>query len=523
MADEQSVSQVEVREFVQTQVIRKRLLPRAVLVGLISGGVATLFRVLLQLIEEARNSLIGMLPHTSLAVFAVSGCVGALGCYVALKLGKLDRDAGGSGIPQMKAVLEGHMKMNWRRLLWVKFLGALSSLGSGMAMGREGPTVQMGGAIGQGLAEVSKATVREKKALMAAGSGAGLAAAFNAPLAGVTFVLEELQRDFQPVVFAAALLCAATASIVSRMVSGQFPVFSVPPVEAPPLTSLPLFLVIGVLGGVIGVLFNKVLLGVQARMMNVRKKHPMLIVVIIGLILGLAAVVSPELLGGGHLLSEQAIFGKLSLVFAIELLIIRFVLIHLCYGSGTPGGIFAPLLSLGALTGLIAFRLAGLFGDVSSIAVAACAVAGMCAMFSGIVRAPLTGVVLIGEMTGGFDMMLPLLVASFTAYIVAESLRDTPIYEALLQRIAVQRGFDYDEEERQFIELEIKPGSPLIGIALKDAGLPPGALIVLCSLGGNDFVPYGDTTLEAHTKISVVATSAEAIQQLEQLVKGENT
>jgi CIC family chloride channel protein len=258
-------------------------------------------------------------------------------------------------------------------------------------------------------------------------------------------------------------------------------------------------------------------------MMNVRKKHPMLIVVIIGLILGLAAVVSPELLGGGHLLSEQAIFGKLSLVFAIELLIIRFVLIHLCYGSGTPGGIFAPLLSLGALTGLIAFRLAGLFGDVSSIAVAACAVAGMCAMFSGIVRAPLTGVVLIGEMTGGFDMMLPLLVASFTAYIVAESLRDTPIYEALLQRIAVQRGFDYDEEERQFIELEIKPGSPLIGIALKDAGLPPGALIVLCSLGGNDFVPYGDTTLEAHTKISVVATSAEAIQQLEQLVKGENT
>lgn len=520
MADQQSVSQVEVTEFLQTQVVRKRLLPRAVLVGLVSGGVATLFRVLLQLIEDGRENLVAVLPNSPLTMFLVTACIGSLGCYIALKLGTLDRDASGSGIPQMKAVLEGHMKMNWPRLLWVKFCGALSSLGSGMAMGREGPTVQMGGAIGQGVAQLTNATIKEKKALIAAGSGSGLAAAFNAPLAGVTFVLEELQRDFQPVVFASALLCAAIASTVSRLVSGQFPAFSVPPVEAPPLTTLPVFLVLGVLAGAVGVLFNKALLGVQARMSAVRTKHPLIVAVAIGLLLGGAAAYSPLLLGGGHELSEKAIYGKLALTTGIGLLLVRFILIHACYGSGAPGGIFAPLLSLGALLGLICFKLAIMAGVGAGVTVAACAVAGMCAMFSGIVRAPLTGVVLIGEMTGSFDMMLPLLVAAFSAYIVAESLHDTPIYEALLQRVAASRGFDYEEEERQLVEFEIKPESPLVGLALKDAGLPSGALIVLCALRGNEFVPNGDTVLEAHTRISVVTTSAESAHVLEQLARG---
>lgn len=520
MGNEQSVSQVEVKEFLQSQVIRKRLLPRAALVGLVSGGIATLFRVLLQLIEEGREGLVKLLPNSHWTMFAVSACIGALGCYVALNLGKLDKDAGGSGIPQMKAVLEGHMKMNWPRLLWVKFVGALASLGSGMAMGREGPTVQMGGAIGQGVAQMTKATIKEKKALIAAGSGAGLAAAFNAPLAGVTFVLEELQRDFQPVVFASALLCAAIASTVSRLVSGQFPAFTVPTVEAPPLTTLPVFLVLGLAGGFVGVLFNKALLGVQAKMAAFRTKHPLTVAVGIGLLLGGAGAYSPALLGGGQLLSEKAIYGELALTAGIGMLLIRFALIHACYGSGVPGGIFAPLLSLGALIGFICFKVVAMMGIGSGLTVAACAVAGMCAMFSGIVRAPLTGVVLIGEMTGSFDMMLPLLVASFAAYIVAESLHDTPIYEALLQRVAASRGFDFEEEERQLVEFEIKPGSPLIGVALKDAGLPSGALIVLCALQGNEFVPNGDTVLEAHTRISVVTTSAESAHVLEQLTRG---
>ncbi len=510
----------EVEEYLSARVVRRRLFPRAILVGLIAGTVAVVFRLSLSGLEHLWFEGYSRLKAQPFLVFAFASIVGLLGTRVALMFSKIEPDSSGSGIPQTEAALEGSFRPNWIRILWTKFLGSLAALGAGLALGREGPTVQMGGAVGHEVAVRTNATARERRALTAAGAGAGLAAAFNAPLAGVTFVLEELQRDFQAVVFAATLLCAAVATVVSRLASGQVTVFSVPFLDAPPLRSLVVFVIVGCLGGFLGVLFNRSLLALQELMHNFSNKNPWLLSSGIGLLLGLGALVSPLLLGGGHDMSEAALAGQLSIGVTLLFLVIRFLLVNVCYGTGVPGGIFAPLLSLGALLGLFAFHMAGLVGLQSGLSAAAVGVAGMCALFSGVVRAPLTGVILIGEMTGSYDLLLPLLIASFCAYMVADGMNELPIYEALLLRFSASREISSQQVEQVFARYIVPEGCKLVGKNLRDAGLPAGVLVVMCTYDGKEFVPSADTVLLSHMRISVILSSDVAASQLEELIRG---
>jgi CIC family chloride channel protein len=397
--------------------------------------------------------------------------------------------------------------MNWSRILWVKFVGALSALGCGLVLGREGPTVQIGGATGLGVAQVTGSTLREQRALMASGAGAGLAAAFNAPLAGVTFVLEELQRDFQPVVFGAALLCAAVATVISRLANGQFPVLTVPPIATPSLVYLPIFAVIGLGGGLLGVAFNRCLLAAINLVSRWRAKSALAVAAGLGILIAAAWSVSPILIGGGHAVTESALQGEIALAPVLLYLLIRFTLLHASYATGVPGGIFAPLLSMGALAGVGLFTLTAHLIPIPGLLLAACGVAGMCAMFSGVVRAPLTGIILIGEMTGSYGMLLPLLVAAFTAYAVAEAFGDTPIYEALLQRDSAIRGWLTEGDDPVTAEFEVKSGSEFEGKKLRDLGLPAGVVIIVCREGGREIVPNADTVLTNHMRIVVAASS----------------
>lgn len=512
---EEAAAQVEVDEFLETRVVRRRLFPRAILVGIVSGSIAAGFRLALQGAEALRSNLLSLLKVGPLVLAIAAGLLAALGTLIALLIGRFDKDAGGSGIPHMKAVLEGHSTMNWARLICVKFTAAVAAIGSGLALGREGPTVQMGGASGIAVAELTGATGRERRALAAAGAGSGLAAAFNAPLAGVTFVLEELQRDFQPVVFGAALLSAAVATVVSRLVSGQIPAFSVPPIPTPSLTFIPLFIAIGALAGLAGILFNRCLLSISHVVGKVRSKHIILVSLGTGLTAGIVFAVSPSLLGGGHGLTEAALHGQILLLPAIAFLLTRLIFVHISYSTGVSGGIFAPLLSLGALIGVVAFHLNSMAFS-SGPSIAACVVAGMCGIFSGVVRAPLTGIILIAEMTGSYELLLPLLASAFTAYAVAEGLGDTPIYEALLQREAHKRGWDLQENQLLTAEFEIKTGSKFDGKTIRSLGLPEGVLVILCRAGGREFVPKADTVLHGHMKIVAATSSKSGFRDIEE-------
>lgn len=417
------------------EVKRRHILPKALVVGVVAGLLASAFRVALAQAEAARLTLLAPLAPAVRIPLAIG--VGVVGGALALWLvRRFSPDAGGSGIPQLKGFMLGERGMNWRRLLPVKFFAGVVGIGSGLALGREGPTIQMGGATGLMVSEWFRIKIGEgeRKALIAAGAGAGLAAAFNAPLAGVVFVLEELAGNFTPVVFVSSFLASVAADVVARILTGEMPVFPLHHAVAPGLSALPAALLLGVLCGLGGVLFNRCLL--KSLDLYARLKWPAWCIGgLAGAAVGLVGGLYPGIAGGGGAIAERALSGEIAFRVLPLLFVARFLLTMISYGTGAAGGIFAPLLVLGALAGLGFGHLANTaLPFLPASAPEAFAVIGMGALLTAIVRAPLTGIVLMIELTGKYDFMLPLLVGCLAAYGVAEWLNDKPIYEALRER-----------------------------------------------------------------------------------------
>lgn len=500
----------ELDSFIRRQERRRRLAPRAMIVGLVAGLVAVAFRRALDAVEDLRAGLQQFAHIHDGAGFAVLVSATALAAGLALwMVQRLAPESAGSGIPHLKAVLHRLRGMRWWRILPVKFFSGVFAIGSGMALGREGPTVQMGGAIGQMCSRWLRVNPRERQALIAAGAGAGLAAAFNAPLAGVLFVLEELQGDFAPGVLTASFVASITADLVARFLFGQSPLFHVADMAAPALSNLPLFLVLGVACGLLGVAFNRSLLYSLNLFAHTAKWPRGSSALAVGAVIGAVGWFLPETLGGGTRLVDHALVGDLGVAALAGYLALRFAMTMMSYGTGTAGGIFAPLLVIGAQAGSLTALLGRSWlsaGDQTD----AFAVVGMAAMFTAVVRAPLTGIVLLLEMTANYAFMLPLLAACFTAYGVANALGDQPIYEALLERDAL-RGQDAPElEGTLMVEYRVRPGATYDGRRVGDLGLPAGSLIVTVRRRGHTIVPRSDTVLEAGDQISAVVAPGAA-------------
>ena len=528
-SDRQTTPQAEVISEIEEDLVirqqRRHMFPRAALVGLAAGLVASLFRIVLAGADSLRNNLINwsyQKPAIGWVLPVIFSMVGAT--LSVLLVRRFAPETSGSGIPHLEAVLHRLRTLSWRRVMPVKFIAGVLAIGSGLAMGREGPTVQMGGAVGAAISNWLKARPRERRTLIAAGAGAGLAAAFNAPLSGVIFVLEEIQRDFHPFVFGAAFLAAAIADIVSRLLSGTFPVFSIPNYPTPPSISLPIFAVLGIFAGLLGVAFNRGLLGALNRLAHLSGKNRLLYAAAIGAIVGLAGWFYPIIVGGGHSLAELALAGGLVLTAIPLLFLVRFFLTISSYSTGAAGGIFAPLLALGALLGLAIGQIAHSAWPVAVPEPAVFAVVGMAAYFTAIVRAPLTGIVLIVEMTGNYNQMLPLLVSCFCAYVVAEYLKDLPIYEALLERDLSRDGSHVSLKEPMVTDLVIETDAPFAGRLVRDLGLPAGCVLIRCLENGREFVPTALTRLEPHMRITAVVApqAAEGLTILRQGCKADN-
>lgn len=450
-------------------------------------------------------------PHAALWGWAVLPAAGlVIGAGVGLAVKKWAPEAPGSGIPHVKGVLVNLRTMRWRGLIPVKFLGGALGIGAGLSMGREGPTVQMGAAVGRMVADVLRLPPRAVPQLISSGAGAGLAAAFNAPLAGFLFVLEELHREMSALTFGGALIAAVVADIVTRSLTGQLPSFSVKVINTLPLSTLPAVALLGVLGGLLGVLFNQAILRTQARARNIRIVPRWLLPGIAAAICGLVAWWLPYAAGGGHVVAEKLLGVGASrdytVGFLLLLLVAKFALTVLSYASGAPGGIFAPMLLLGALTGMV-------FGDgmqwlfpTLGPHTRAFAMLGMAALFTGSVRAPLTGMVLILEMTGSYQQLLAVSVACLCAYLVAEATGDRPIYEALLED-DLKRGGGADEHESdapRSVVVGIQHESGAAGKTLKEAGLPPGCLVVAVERGGRELMPTANLRLIPGDHITVL-------------------
>jgi len=500
----------QMRDFVRTHEQRRRQLPRALLIGVLAGLVAVGFQWSLQGASHARHFVTEHAHDFGwLGIFA-GMAFSAIGVSIALFLVRREPDAAGSGIPHVKAVLYHLRAFHWTRILPVKFFGGVSGIGAGLALGREGPTIQMGAAIGQMVSRWFPCTPRERQTLIAAGSGAGLSAAFNAPLAGLVFVLEEVQRDFAPAVFTVTLIASVTADVIARSLYGHLPVFHVGSYPIPPLASLPFFFLLGGLAGLVGIAFNRTIVASIDLFRRIQHWPFWVTGSLVGAMLGLVGWFWPGTLAGGHLLVEDTLAGALPLEMLVGFFVLRFALTMVSYGSGAPGGIFAPMLVLGAALGMI-------IGDLSSAGFPEAvthpktfAVVGMAAVFAAVVRAPLTAIVLMVEMTGDYSLVLPLLVAVLTAGGLADYLNDKPIYEVLLRRDLERWQEKPELAETLLLELTVAPGAPFEGKKVRELGLPPGCILITVERGVVAEVPTAEFALRAGDRMTVVVAPQAA-------------
>ena len=423
----------------QSTAVPWRLYLAAAATGLLAGLIGAAFHALLDQASALRSGVHVLLDDALVPGWLVLMGLGALVLVGAAWLvRRFAPETAGSGVQEVEAILAGDRQLHWRRVLPVKFVAGILAVGSGLVLGREGPTVHMGAALGQMSAEGLRLQQRQQRALVAAGAGAGLAAAFNAPLAAIVFVTEELREHFEYgfATVQSVILASCLAVAVSGWLLGQGPVLPLPPIEVPPIWALPLFVVLGVVIGALGVIFNAMLLGSVRSFKSLRGRYGYLPVALAGMALGALVWFFPHVVGGGESLVEALIHQPMAVLALVVLLALRLLTTVGSYGLGLPGGIFAPLLALGTVVGAVVDALVRGLDPGAALGAAFApglfAVAAMGALFADTVRAPRTGIILVIELTGAGDLILPVIVTCLTATFAAEALGGRPIYSLLL-------------------------------------------------------------------------------------------
>jgi CIC family chloride channel protein len=405
------------------------------IVGGASGLIGALFRLALTAADRFRNAAIAWAHGWNLVGFLciAAGCAAAV-AIAAWLVRRFSPYAAGSGIPQVEEILNDELPPTPPRLLFVKFCGGLLAIGSGLALGREGPSVQMGAAIAHVVGKVSARNWLDCKVLIAAGAGAGLATAFNSPIAGAVFVLEELLRRFETRTAIAALGASAAAIAVARAFLGPAPDFQVEPLAYLGVNTWLLFAALGGIAGLAAALYNSAVLGALAAMDRLGRWPVEMRAAVIGAAIGALAWFAPGLVGGGDDITQRTLAGGAALVMLPLAFFLRFGLGAVSYAAPVPGGLFAPILVLGAQLGWFCGALFHIAFPDMNLDPTAFAVVGMAAFFTGVVQAPVTGIVLVIEMTASFTMLLPMIAACFTAMLVPNLIGTAPIYDSLRER-----------------------------------------------------------------------------------------
>jgi H+/Cl- antiporter ClcA len=371
----------------------------------------------------------------------------------------------------------------------------------------------LGAAIGQGINRLLGGFKIEERILLTSGASAGLAAAFNAPLAGVVFSLEEIHKNFSPPILLSAMAASLTADYVSRNFFGIKPIFDFHTLPVLPMKYFALLLLLGLIAGLFGVLFNWSLIK-SLQIYDRQKLVPRRLIMLIPLLLTIpVGFWVPQVLGGGQGLVAGIQNNQYALMMLFMLVIVKFGLTLVSYGSGAPGGIFMPMLVIGALTGGVFSELVVKFWQVDPSFSNNFVVFAMAAYFTAIVKAPITGSILITEMTGSFEHLPALITVSMAAYIVADLLKSRPIYDQLLNRV-LARGkratTDLYRSGNTVLEAVVSLGSELDGKVIKDISWPRNCLLINIKRGEDEIIPSGDTRIIAGDYLNILTSEKQA-------------
>jgi chloride channel protein, CIC family len=340
-------------------------------------------------------------------------------------------DARGSGVPQTKAALFARGGFISLRTVFGKFFCTSATLASGIPLGREGPSVQVGAGIASVLGRKLGLSPEKIKALIPVGAAAAIAAAFNTPMAAVLFALEEVVGDLHAPVLGSVVLASATSWAVLRLLLGNDPLFKVPQYQLVSPVEFLIYAVLGLLGGLLSVAFTKLLLKLRERFLRLPRKTMWFQPAVGGVVVGIMGWFVPQTLGVGYSYVGQVLNGGMILKLMVLLLVLKFFAVLISYASGNAGGIFGPALFLGAMLGGTVGSVAHSFFPAHVASAGAYALVGMGTAFAGIVRAPMTSVVMIFETTRDYAVIVPLMISNLVSLFVSSRLQRQPIYEVL--------------------------------------------------------------------------------------------
>ena len=428
---------------------RLGLLSLSVLVGVGAGLGAVAFRYMIQALTRAFSGFQDYAGHGH----AANPHLPALGHWFVLLtpvvagvlygplVYRFAREARGHGVPEVMVAVARNGGRIRPQVAVVKAIASALCIGGGGSVGREGPIVQIGSALGSSLGQLMKLDERRIKLLVACGAAGGIAATFNAPLAGVFFAMELILRQWAAESFGMVVLSSVTASIIGRSILGNHPFLTLPSFQVEHVVQYPLFAVLGLVAGLVGVAFSRVLYAIEDACDWAWRGPEWLRPAAGGVLLGGLLLLLPEMYGVGYPVLGKAVAGGYGVAFLIALLMGKLVACSLTIGIGGSGGVFAPSLFVGAMTGAV-------FGDSvhaalpgSGGSLGAYALVGMGAVFAGAARAPITAVVILFELTGEYTIILPLMLAIVLATGISHLVSRDTVYTRKLLR----RGIDIDE------------------------------------------------------------------------------
>lgn len=481
------------------------------LIGAVVGVIITLYRMGLSGAEGLLRRLVPLL-RTNVALCLGWFVILVLAAIAVTRLVMTEPDTRGSGIPQIDAEVVGRLDMRWPRVIVCKFAEGLICTISGLSLGREGPSVQLGGMAGKAVSRLFGKDRAEEHLLVTCGAAAGMSAAFHAPLTGVLFALEEIHREFNAPLIISAMAATAMADFVTSHVLGVQPVLHFDLVDALPHIDYALVLLMGIVCGMVGAAHNRGMFMAQETLFaRLRKRLGEHALVVPFLVSGVVALMVPELLcGGDAILAYLEAHRQLSVSVVLGLLVGKYLFTSLCFGSGAPGGTLLPLVIMGSLVGAL-FGLGTIgAGGVPFSYLNNFILLGVAGLFAASVRAPVTAVVLCFELTGSLEHLLAVTAVSLVAFVTANLLKVDPFYEHLFNRLLERHPlpdegrYEPSEHKKLLHTHVVGVGSLVEGKTVADVAWPHNTLVVTIERAGQRVIPRGDTYLQALDELLVI-------------------
>lgn len=478
-----------------------KLLVQAILVGAFTGAVVGLFRFGIEQTTNFWLVLFRLAHQNSLWFIAI--IIGfALVALIAGYFVKQYPHVGGSGIPEVKLELQGKLRVKWFPILWRKLIGGILVIGTGLFLGPEGPSLQLGSSIGQGVGEGFKESKTNSRVLLATGAASGLSAAFGAPLSGALFVLEEVFHNFSPRVWLNALAGALAANFVVSNIFGQGHSLAIAYNNSFPLPLYWHLLLLGVLVGVLGYLYKVGLFSLKRLYLKLTILPRWLHGLIPLLILIPIAYFWPLITGPGNRLilslsKTITLQGWLTVGMLTLFFLVRIIFSIISYDSGLPSGIFLPILTMGALIGAVYGTFMAELGILPAKLIVNLVIFAMAGLFAAVIRAPFTAIVLITEMVGSLLHLMPLAVVAFIALLVDELLGGRPIYDSLAEAMQGHDGVARASGHEDQLTVPVYESSHLVDQRIEDIDWPQDTLVKMIRRGSQEIIPNGQTKIAA--------------------------